>query len=656
MALSTASITDLREKSNKAVTLAEADLNTALSLREKGLSVGPLPEEHARSFDQKVEAAQKKQAISLEHQKEIEEAASASSQRVTYGLERWNSQFVRLERVVSPPHCALSDEQLRDRLWSMVRPGIFKRFQEIFSDPHNYIVPKFTVSNTGMISFVGKPDTSRLSVAACLVSPDRIQDELAESLGLLTFTRNESRNPTARFLHKARDESAIQKLKLIFDSSRTLGDSDFRVLLIQRPGPDVLGRYPELKGHFPAGLHGSILYSREDFSDRIQSEKPAFGPARTIPKIVAYFSGLPPAERKTLHARQGYDIEQDVLESLSISLDKAARKLGEWRKNSSDDEKSEIKREVTGILSESEKTLDKAVNAKKTEARDLLGRVRDIKDSLKRPNPLITAQATRESIGKLQNRVKETHDKGSFNERDRMLLRTTCEAQSGILLRFEKKLSSAAALLDEGTVVAAGPLHDDRKPSIENEARVRKIMNDIVPDEGQLKRVNARPFSTYANLLRLNCAELREALLSGNTEGARVAIIKMGVVGKMFSVSNIIDSAKEDFITSRRMNISDLAVDLVKIENALKSQHVDIDAPSENKELRGYLDRLKVLQVAALDVKRKLEEQAGNKNGAIKRRAQYSQIKTLLGNLQPEALAWELVPLDKKKDNAVTIQ
>src|SRR5690606_12767262 len=109
----------------------------------------------------------------------------------------------------------------------------------------------------------------------CLVSVDRISDEFAEKARLIKFTESERRVPLRRFYAKGAPE-VIDRLKLYWDAAEPISERDYRILVLKKPSAEVLGRYPTVK-EFPVGIHGTIFYTREDETGRVDSEAPLLG-------------------------------------------------------------------------------------------------------------------------------------------------------------------------------------------------------------------------------------------------------------------------------------------------------------------------------------------------------------------------------------------
>ena len=106
MALSTASIIELRERNNAQIDLLQEELTSASlpyrgRLREKALRLD-------RLFAERVT---------------LEKASTSVAQRARYGVERWNQLFIRLRDIRQIAGCSLTAQELRSEVWRAIPPG-----------------------------------------------------------------------------------------------------------------------------------------------------------------------------------------------------------------------------------------------------------------------------------------------------------------------------------------------------------------------------------------------------------------------------------------------------------------------------------------------------------------------------------------------------
>lgn len=615
MSLTTASLPRLRAESNAAIVDLEAKLEN-----------GALPSRQQRTITERLQGL-------FDKRLELETATITKKQRESYGLERWDRDFIRLQDVRVLEGSRLSGDQIRNIIWRMVPNSTFKRFQELFCDPQNFIVPRFTVDQRGRLAFVREPDWGNLSVHGCLVSVDRIPDEFAEKTKLLQFTPKERRSPLLRYMRKS-DIHVIDSLKLLWDSSRPVRSApysedgppgtgkDLRVLAIRRPEATLANQYPNA-APFPIGLHGSVLYTREDFSDRVTRKNPILGPQKVAPLRIQHFPTIYDAHRKTLHARRSYEQEQPALTAIRSDIQALLVELNrDWRRGAPDEVKEALRARVKSTLGEGIKLLEPAVDRRKRNAHDLLALVEDVRDSRGRTNPSVAACRMSYALRDLQERLAETYDKSGFNERDRGILSAALTAEARILSRVRKTLA-------ERTEAVFGPESRRCPPA--------SAINSLVPDRDSLSSIQYRPFSTFAGLLRVGVAELEKGLRAGQRTKSEEAVVKMYVVTKFFAAKVIVESMKDRIAGSDTVPVEDLRKHLSDLAKVLTLTILP------NVTIRPYQEKFEQLLSGVAGLQSKLDAYSGAE-GTMDEKRFIRSFRKALDAFNPERLAWDLVP------------
>ncbi len=613
MALKTASVVELRtENSDGIVELSKQLEQSSFPYRGKDRSVAARLD---KLFDRRLE---------------IENAAATLAQRESFGLENWNNSFVRLREVRVPPGCPLSEDALRTELWKLVPSGKFKRFQELFSDPSNFVVPAF-VFQRGRIEFVGNPNLRALSVAGCLVSPDRIPDEFTEGLGLVKFTEKERRSPLLRYLRKA-DVEIIDRLKILWDAAEAVSNKDFRVLLVRRPGPEVIAQYSR-SWDFPRGLHGTILFNREDFSDRIQRKDALLGPSRVNPRRIQHFKTIYDAYRKTLHASCGYRVEREELSAIAARGGMALRRIAEeYRRGAPEEVKSGIRAQVTTTLQDGVRMLHGAIDGHKARARDLMALVGDFKDSTGRVNPSVVGSRLAYSGRSLASRLSEMRAKNSHNQTDEDLLGQVLREEFTILNSIAVSLArnAAAVLLPQ-----RGRGTYNQRPLVEG-MTPEAVIERLMPDRGSLPEVGARPFSTFAGLLRIAAADLESGLRRREYDAARTTVAKMHVITRLFLVNDHIQRMTDYLVNPESVPMAELRREMRDIKSVLNQPGLPgVQVESHHRQLRTLADQISELDGLLT---------AGPRGFDGDRIAFYKALKKRLDTIVPEKIAWGFVP------------
>lgn len=618
MPLTTASLPELRDRSNAALRALDTTLAKlqAPTLGER-CAADPLPARVLQRIDRV-----------FDHRLKIERAASTAAQREHYGIARWSAEWVRLAELTPPEGWRSDETTLRSAACRLLRGSKFLRFQELFCDPHNIIVPHLSLDARGALTFRASFDAKTASVLPCLVSPDRVPDELLERLRLVRWSKQERRQPLLRFLRKS-DPALLERFKEMWDQALPLGSNDMRVFAVQR-----------LKGSssMALGVHGTLLYTREDLTSRVQRIEPLLGPRRVYPLQAQHFVTIFDAHRKTLHARRGYDEEQTQLVELHTKIGLVLNRLtNEWRRDADFTVKEEIRGQVRETLTEGLKLLEKAADGKKRYAHSLLEKVVETRDSLGRTNPSVTASRMSHALRELKERLDETYEKNSYNERDRKLLKELMQRDGTVLRSVRFVLQERAEAAIAGSRLFSGA---QLEPQRERPDEVARVLRMVMPNVRALEELRCRPFSTFAGLLRIGYGELSRALEAQDRDAAEKTLVKMFVVTKMSAATTVVERCREQCVEWPRVPISSMLAGLRDIEGIFAAQifpHVRLpeierrfDSLVENvHELRGRL------------------EAAQERRDAVRvSQPLHAELRTFFEEIRPERLAWEMVPAE----------
>ena len=425
-------------------------------------------------------------------------AASGTRQIEEYGAKRFRAEFVRMQdipvrQLLGKDDTEVTPEQLLNKIWRALPNSPFKRFQEAFSEPRNYVVPLFCITREGRITF-GK-DVAQIcrSVAPCIIAPHRIPDALVEELGIAVFSADQRRDPAARFLRKS-ERDVREGLKARWDSCSPLGKQDFRVMVLERPMGDeakaLASRYPYAKPTPERGVHGSVIVTRaanESAPPAASDRRYLIQPQRSRPLVFSLFTSGFSAYRKTLNQREGYDGEVSEITEISSELGRVGQRISnEWRKGVSDEVKNEILVELKSAASDALTVLERDVDVKKRTAKHRFAHSQFGRDSLNRLNPRSTVANLFLGIEQLSKRLKEVAHKGGYNETDRVLLATALKNQTATI---------EGCLKTYGKLASGAP--SQSQSALASELALLKT-NDL-----QLREVKIKPLSTFAGVLRV---------------------------------------------------------------------------------------------------------------------------------------------------------
>lgn len=449
----------------------------------------------------------------------IEDLASTQHQREAYegGAEAWHHDFILLREIRSHPALKDEGEKLRRYIWSKVPPSRFKRFQELFSRPEQMFVPRFDVRPNGLLDFHGR-DCNTNALRACLVSPDRLPDALAESLGLCDFS-DANGDPCAR-LQKKRD--AIPALKELWESLTMLQKRNQRLLVI------------------PAS--GTILYIREQGNGT--------APPRRL--CAQHFTSIYDAYRKTRHEQRLYDEERLQLETMKGDVRTSNRRLGDWKAGMEKTLKEALQEEVRETVGAVVEALDRSVHPFKRDARERLKKAMTLRDRTGKQNVSVAMSQTVAAVDRLEGRFDDMIGKGGHNEQDRNVLAKQIEAHEYSMKRFRKTVSTGLNVLENDAV-----LFDTNVALSESQVdtNVTSLLNRMRLEPWQLERVSLEPFRTYAVAIRDAYEALAQAMYARDRATAIEQAITIHIIGKFHAVRTCFEHIKNFVIDAEAVPV-----------------------------------------------------------------------------------------------------
>ncbi len=440
----------------------------------------------------------------LDERAEIEDLASTQSQREEYGIDRWHRDFVRLRDI--------ADAEQRERLWGAIPDCKFRRFQESFSHPHQFIVPAFVEDAAGI--HFPHIDFHSLSVHGCLVSADLISGALSESLELADDTDTEGQ-PIERLRRRQLD--AALKLKKIWDETTPLQRANRRILVVGESPSDGLDFEYAGVTRTPSALEGSVILTRE----RQSGDRNIFRS-----RIVQVFDSSFAADRKTGHEDDNYSQEMSLLVGLESQFISFNRRLNqEWRDAS---DRDALRSEAQALLSDGAVALATCENKFKVEAQQLLEAASSLKDRRGRENITVVMTRMVAVIQRLQSRQTEMIGKGTYNQADAMAIERANERDRSTIMTFRKSVLQAPAKLE-----VFDQLFSDRPLSpTAHDAAVQGLLRMMRLDMPALSNVLLKPNRQYAQLMLAQDVHLQRALHERNRDMADDALVRMHIIGK----------------------------------------------------------------------------------------------------------------------------
>jgi|GEM_PF-3921688 len=456
---------------------------------------------------------------------EILRAISGRHQIAEYGAERFAKNFVRMQEL---HRCGITlskgmtEGRLRELVWKALPSSPYKRFQELFCEPRNYVVPHFSFTPDGKNVDFGKELERRCkSVASCIVAPHLISDGLVESLGLAMFTEAEQKSTSLRFFRKSKID-VRQGIKERWDSANPLSDRDFRIMVLRKPtmgeAANLAAEYPSANP-MPRGLHGSILMSRAAIDNRVDNKASGLiQPRNATPRIAAHYLSAFAALRKTAHQRAGYDVETVELATISAKLRRIGERIGvEWRLGTTKEVKNDLLSSLKKTATEALDIIDGSLEPKKIEIGRRLSHCQDLRDKLKRLNAKSTESHIYISINLVDQRIVEVAHKGGYNETDRSLLSAELRKQIAIIKTATESLRQLPFATRTGS---------------KDVFRLQKV---LAANELDLARATLKPLSTFAGIIRLYGISANNAL--NEKQSSRGSVDRIELTSRLFDAA-----------------------------------------------------------------------------------------------------------------------
>lgn len=499
----------------------------------------------------------------------INAMASTEAQRERYRVitgRTWEQDFMSVREVRFMTIGGLTGDELVSNLWRQLPDSRFKRFQELFCAPENWLIPRVSDGATG-VSFLSANELNTCSVHPCLVSPDRIPNKLLQDLGLVTWPAVNP-GPIETLKMKSTPE-VIEGLKAIFDATRSLKGRNQRIRVVEEPTVGEGTLYPSAAMINPRTV-GSILYVRDDGG--ADGERSGAAPVWRAPqRLISFYPDSYAASRKTVHQTRGYNIEIEAVRTLIESWKALNTKLdAQWRAGAPDSVKTALREELAGLIVHSREALAKATNLQKRRADEFFA---SIEDDLGKGGKNVGAMMAR-MVGawrRLERRNSAIPRKSGFNESDRLELRDMKKLMHSRFDGVMKALPNAASILS-GEISRRMGTFNTRFASDEARASAAEsVLRRMYIPVPALTVTNVRPFLAFANALRGAYSDLSTAIEQQNAADARQATARMTVITKLQRANEVFEKLREDTAAGTTVPLKELltaAKDLRALLNA----------------------------------------------------------------------------------------
>lgn len=534
---------------------------------------------------------------------EIRKIASPAQQRMEYGEEKWNEQFVRLGDIEELEGFNETGEKLQLLLWSKLPNCRFKRFQELFCKPEDFCLPRFRVEGQTLI-FENIAAIHLLSLAPVMVDIDRVPDALLEHVQLVTFDDEDK----DRIVYLKKKAAAIPQFKEIFETAEQLTPYNERILII-RSADTLPATIENTARGAPAALEGGLLYIRSDERIKNGEEKNGRFPSR----VAQYFPDAYSAERKTFHQEEVYVQEISQLARLIVRLKNMNGELNRnWKASTPQEEKNGMRSRANALFTECAETLELCGNRFKVAAKTHLTKIQSLigEDIKKAPNvsaAMTCMVATRES---LEKRHGDMRFKGRYNQDDRQGLAEGISLHEAELGEYAKGVKIVASRLEnkpalfESTTLTEAQIHTN----------VAGILTPLHPDT--IAGVRLAPFMTYAVRLREKYDLLESALSAQEKEKSQDVLIQMHLILKFLEVQKTFERIKKDIMDPRFVTVGRIRSFISEVSGVFSAFQICTDrivesyiAPfkSMNEQLNRIEERLKIYEGRDLDLSQRTE-------------------------------------------------
>ncbi|MDD5469350.1 MAG: hypothetical protein PHO92_00920 [Candidatus Peribacteraceae bacterium] len=477
----------------------------------------------------------------------------------------WDTQFMQLADLPK-------DE--RDTAWQRLPGGTFKRLQECFCTRGQRVLPR----ERRML------EDQDLCTDGMILDPECVPDDLAAKLGIVAF--EESDSPMDRW-RKKQDPAAIEALRGLLRGARQLERGNCRLIVL---------------------TDGRILYTSENGNGRGGNGN---RPERRSQVFDAYG-----AHRKTHHEHNVYEREIGVLEEVRVKLEGLQPLIDSWRRDTPEARKREIEAQALPVIAECSEKLSAAVNVYKRIAGNTLEKIEDFtierRDGRRVVNPPAVMARLVGVRNNLSRRFEEMLGKGSYNERDGMVLQREIQ-------RSEQVFSLLRARLAQSTPGNASVIAQEQTFHA-------------------LRGVRTAPFRTYAEkILAVQSAHLAPALQQGSAEGCRDGLVRAYVIAKFQEVGSGFARMKARMLTLEHLQVFE--VKQLADELAQLFRSIDI-FPGQRVE--GYVQPFETLCGELAEIQHGLAHYEGQQLDAEGRRALFERFREYLEKFDLEEIVRNL--------------
>jgi hypothetical protein len=548
---------------------------------------------------------------------EIKAIASTQQQREYYGAENWEQQFVSLNELEELDGFPETGMKLRLLLWKKFPNCRFKRFQELFSKPEDFSLPRFRIEGQTMI-FEDITNVHDLSLEPTLV-------DILENLQIVSF-ESAQKNPVEHLRLKA---DAIARLKEIFETAGQISDQNHRILVVRSMQDSDDSIEEEVQGA-PHAIEGSILYLRSDERADESTIKTEQFPRR----VVQYFPSAYNAQRKTFHEEAAYNEEIGQLSDLVVRLENMNQELNRnWKKDTDQTVKDEMRVRANTLFTECAETLQFCENRFKVKAKSHITKIQSLvgSDILKAPNisaGMTCMVATRDA---LRTRHDDMRMKGRYNQDDRQSLEQELRTHEFRFEQYGREIITVASRIDLSLELFG-------KTDLSAQSIQRNVAGLLTPMHiDALDKITMSPFVLYATRMKQKYDQLEAVLSQQNKEQARDILIQMHVIRKFLDVQKTFETIKRDILDPRFVSVARVQSFVSELNHVFSTFQI-----FPNRTVESYEAAYEAMKEKLSIIENQLGMYAATEMTIEERTEMYGRLKMYLDSFDIPAIVTEL--------------
>lgn len=557
------------------------------------------------------------------HTTEIQQLSDPLKQKEDFSAEIWNERFVRLGDINEIDGLFPEGEQLRMLIWSAMPDCRFKRVQELYCQPDDFCLPRFTVVNKRIV-FPVPTRFHELSLDPILMDINLVSDSLLEKLQIVDFPEED---PVGHLKMKA---AALPRFKEILERATQLSAKNKRILIIASQHNQTASIEADVRGA-PDAVEGAIIYLKTDDKKKSPTKKKQFER-----RSAQFFENGYDAKRKTHHEELAYSNEVGKLSKLIVRIKNINAEIDtQWKTDTADSVKQDMRSRANELFKECAETLQYCSNLYKVKAKTRVATIQShiSEDATKKPNISAVMTCMTSAREDLQKRNEtDIVEKSGFNQNDRAGLEAALDKQEGIIDEYGKGIIEVAeSFADNPDIFEPNYLSPDEIP-----VKTQEFLLQVRPD--LLDEITMAPFVTYAARLREKYDALGAAVSMQDKENAAQILIQMHVIKKFSDVQKEFENIKEKIIDPRFISVDVIRRFITDLNREFFAFQIFVDTIVDS-----YVPAYESMRSSLAVMEKRLAHYEAQKTMTIEERTEmYGRMKEYLDTFNIPAIVSEL--------------